>query len=575
MEGNTTLAAVPPADLVFVDGRVLTVDADFTVASALAVTDGVVAAVGDRAEVMAHAGPRTRVVDLRGGTLLPGINDAHLHGCAFGLTRPPLSLDLTPPAVRSVADVVRAVREAVREVPAGEWVVGHGWDLSSLAECAADPHRLPTRRDLDPVSPDHPVLLFSASGHATWVNSAALARAGVGRHTTGPSGAGVVTDGSGEPTGILQEGAQDLVHRAVPLPSRQAKTDAIRATLATLARLGVTSYTEPGLGPGGDVLMRGALGQDVLTAYRDLLERGELTARVGVLLLPSGMASTAEEFVRVLDGLHVTPSADPRRLAVLGVKIFADGIPLNRTSWMHEPYVGGGHGALCVGGHTDGERTAGLAEMIRHAHAAGLQVGVHATGDRCIDAVVDAFAAAAAGRPRPDARHYVIHGDFLTARSMKLLAEHGFGVNMNPTIKWAVADIEEEFVGPRRAAYEWPYRDALDAGVRVTSGSDAPVTFPDWRQGVSTMMLRKARGSGRVSGADQRIRLAEALRTYTADAAWQDFAEDWKGTLEVGKVADLCVVDGDLLATDPHDIPGLDVVFTAVGGEVVHEAPAV
>ncbi|MEV5884755.1 amidohydrolase family protein [Streptomyces sp. NPDC052020] len=142
---------------------------------------------------------------------------------------------------------------------------------------------------------------------------------------------------------------------------------------------------------------------------------------------------------------------------------------------------------------------------------------------------------------------------------------------MPRTRRWAVADIEEQYVGPERAAYEWPYRDALDAGVRVTSGSDAPVTFPDWRQGIATMMLREAKGSGRVSGADQRIRLAEAVRTYTADAAWQDFAESWKGSLEVGKAADLCVLAGDLRAADPHDIPHLPVVLTAVGGEVVHD----
>lgn len=568
---DIALTAAHPADLVFVNGSVLTVDPGFTVASALAVADGVVTAVGDRPEVMAHAGPGTRIIDLRGGTLLPGINDAHLHGCAFGMTRPPLSLDLTHPAVRSIADVAGAVRAAAGRTPAGEWIIGHGWDPGFLQECAADPGRLPGRRDLDPVSPHHPVLLYSASGHATWVNSAALARAGVDRHTPVPPGAVIVADEAGEPSGLLYEGAQDLVHRVLPPPSPEEKADAIRATLATLARLGVTSYTEPGLGPGGDRLMRGALGQDVLGVYQDLLARGELTARVSALLLPAGMSGGAEEFVRALEGMRVGPCADPRRFAVLGVKVFADGIPLNKTSWMHEPYVSGGHGALCVGGHTDAERTAGLEEMIRYAHAAGLQVGVHATGDRCIDTVVDAFAAAAAAHPRPDARHYVIHGDFLTARSMRELAAHGFGVNMNPTIKWTVADIEEEYVGPRRAAYEWPYRDALDAGVRVTSGSDAPVTFPDWRQGIATMMLREAKGSGRVSGADQRIRLAEAVRTYTVDAAWQDFAESWKGSLEVGKVADLCVLGGDLRAADPHDIPRLPVVLTAVGGEIVHD----
>ncbi|MFF4223650.1 amidohydrolase [Streptomyces abikoensis] len=560
-----------PADLVFVNGSVLTVDSRFTVASALAVTGGHISAVGDRDEVMAHAGPATRIVDLGGGTLLPGINDAHLHGCALGLTMPPLSVDVSHPAVRSLTDVAEAVRKAAETAPAGEWITGHGWDAGYLAECVADSSRLPTRHDLDAVSPHHPVLLYSATGHATWVNSAALARAGVDRDTPVPPGGVVVTDAAGEPTGLLQEGAQDLVHGALPVLSPEVRADAIRATLRTLARLGITSYTEPGLGPGGDALMRGALAHSTLDVYRRLLADGELTARVGVLLLPTGMTSTAEDFIRNLSAMDELPSADPRRLAVLGVKLFADGIPVNKTAWMHDPYIGGGCGSLCVGGETDDERVAQITEMIRYTHAAGYQAGVHVTGDRAIDTVVDAFAAAAAERPRPDARHYVIHGDFLTARSMRALARHGFGVNMNPTIKWTVADLEEEFVGPQRAGYEWPYRDAIDAGVIVTSGSDAPVTLPDWRQGVSTMMLRESRASGRVSGPDQRIRLAEALRTYTSDAAWQDFAEDWKGTLEVGKVADLCVLSDDLLTADPHDIPAIPVVFTAVGGEIVHD----
>ncbi|MGC0380268.1 amidohydrolase [Streptomyces sp. SAI-129] len=560
------------ADLVFLGGRVVTVDAEFSVASALAVTDGIISAVGERDDVAPFVGPGTRVVDLHGATLLPGINDSHLHGCAFGMATPPLSLDLGHPAVSCLADVAEAVREAAGRVPDGRWITGHGWDPGYLHECAFDPSRQPSRHDLDTVSPHHPVALYSFSGHATWVNSKALELIGVDRHTVAPPGGAVVVDESGEPTGLLHEGAQALVQNALPPLGRQERTDAIRSTLATLARLGVTSYTEPGLGPGGDGIMRGALGAQTLDVYRGLLADGELTARVGVLLLPTGMASTAEEFARALTARDEPGGTDPRRLAIHGVKVFADGIVPNRTAWMHEPYVGGGCGALCVGGETDTERVAEINAMIRHAHAAGHQLGVHVTGDRAIDTVADAFAAALAEHPRPDARHYVIHGDFLTAHSMKVLAEHGFGVNMNPTIKWTVADMEEAFVGPGRAAYAWPYRDALDAGVRVASGSDAPVTHPDWRQGVATMVLRESKAAGRISGPEQRIGLAEALRTYTIDAAWQDFADDWKGSLEPGKVADLCVLDGDLLTADPHDIPSMPVVLTVVDGQVVHDA---
>lgn len=559
------------ADLVFLGGRVVTVDAEFSVASALAVTGGIITAVGGHGDVAPLVGPGTRVVDLRGATLLPGINDSHLHGCAFGMATPPLSLDLGHPAVSCLADVAEAVREAAGRAPAGQWITGHGWDTGYLDECVGDPSRLPSRRDVDAVSPDHPVVLYSFSGHATWVNSKALELIGIDRHTVAPPGGAIVVDESGEPTGLLHEGAQDLVRNALPPLGRQERTDAIRSALATLARLGVTSYTEPGLGPGGDGIMRGALGTETLDVYRRLLADGELTARVGVLLLPTGMTSTAEEFARTLGDLGRSDDADPRRLAIHGVKVFADGIVPNKTAWMHEPYVGGGCGSLCVGGGSDAERITGIGAMIRHAHAAGHQLGIHVTGDRAADVVTDALAAAVAEHPRTDARHYVIHGDFLTAHSMKVLAALGFGVNMNPTIKWTVADMEEDFVGAERAAYAWPYRDALDAGVRVTSGSDAPVTAPDWRQGVATMVLRESKATGRVSGPDQRIALAEAIRTYTIDAAWQDFADDWKGSLEPGKVADLCVLGGDLLTADPHDIPEMPVLLTVVDGQVVHD----
>lgn len=559
------------ADLVFLDGRVVTVDAEFSVASALAVTGGVISAVGRRDDVAPLIGPHTRVVDLRGATLLPGINDSHLHGCAFGMATPPLSLDLGHPAVSSLGDVAEAVREAVGRVPGGQWITGHGWDTGYLDECVLDPSRRPSRRDLDAVSPDHPVVLYSFSGHATWVNSKALELIGIDRHTVAPPGGEIVVDETGEPTGLLHEGAQALVQNALPPLSRQERTDAIRSTLATLARLGVTSYTEPGLGPGGAGIMRGTLGAETLDVYRRLLADGELTARVGVLLLPTGMASTTEEFARGLAALDDAADADPRRLAIHGIKVFADGVVPNKTAWMHEPYVGGGCGSLCVGGGTDAERTAEIAAMIRLAHTAGHQLGIHVTGDRANDTVADALAAAMAEHPRPDARHYVIHGDFLTAHSMQVLAAHGFGVNMNPTIKWTVADMEEEFVGAERAAYAWPYRDAIDAGVRVASGSDAPVTYPDWRQGVATMMLRESKAAGRVSGPEQCIGLAEAIRTYTIDAAWQDFADDWKGSLEPGKVADLCVLDGDLLTADPRDIPNMPVVLTVMDGLVVHD----
>ena len=542
-------------------------DAACSVRSALAILDGHILAIGDD-DLASLVGPATRIVELEGRTVLPGINDAHCHALAFGLDRPPFNLDLTYPTVTSIGDVAAAIAAAVQDRAPGEWIVGSGWDPGFLAECVSEPGRVPTRHDLDAVSPDNPVYLQDFSYHTAWVNSLALERAGYDRSTVAPVGATIGRDPDGTPNGYLTEGARYAIRDLLPTPTHDMRMAAVRSAIATMNALGITSLTEPGIGPGD---AGGGMAEGGLEVYRDLEASGELRARITVLILAVKMSRSYEEFEHNLTTLRLPDYRDPRLVNVVGVKIMADGIPPNRTSWMHEPFIGGGCGGLTVGGDSDPERLETLRRMILLSHRLGYQVGVHITGDRGIDAVVDAFAEALEHHPRSDPRHYVIHGDFMTPHSLAVCARNGFGVSMNPTIKWTIADLEEAFVGPERAAYEFPYRSALDADVTVTSGSDAPVTFPDWRQGVATMVLRESKASGRVSGPEQRITLMEALRTYTSAAAWQDFADEWKGSLEPGKVADLCVLDGDLLVADPHDIPTMPILLTLLGGHAVHD----
>ncbi|MGW0821049.1 amidohydrolase [Streptomyces sp. NPDC002845] len=557
--------------LVLTGGQVLTVDRDFTVTEGVAVRGRDILATGSDAEMRALAGPGTRVVELGGRTVLPGLNDSHLHGAAYGMTKPPFAIDVGHPAVGSIADIAAVVRREVRAARPGEWIVGLGWDPGYLAECLADPRRFPHRRDLDAVAPHHPVCLTDFSSHMVWANSEALRRCGVDAGSTPPPGGVIDRDGDGEPTGILREAAQRLVQAALPTPTIAQRRQAIQGVVRELHARGITSYTEPGLGPGGTGTLFGGLSTDNWTAYAELAAAGELDARVSVLLLPAPMGGSADDVRKGLEELRRPASADPRRLNAIGVKIFADGVPPNRTAWMSEPYPEGGHGALCVHGDTPALQVEELREMIGLAHEAGFQLGVHVTGDRAIDTVVDAFVAANAAAPRPDARHYVIHGDFIGPGSLAVLAEHGYGVNMNPAIKWTVSDLMDEVVGPERSAYQWPVRSAIEAGVRVCASSDAPITEPDWRQGVAAMMLRESKASGRTSGPEQRVTLAEALRAYTATPAWQDFADDFKGTIEPGKAADLCVLDRPLLALDPHDITDVQVDLTVFDGRVVHE----
>ncbi|WP_306319110.1 MULTISPECIES: amidohydrolase family protein [unclassified Streptomyces] len=275
-------------------------------------------------------------------------------------------------------------------------------------------------------------------------------------------------------------------------------------------------------------------------------------------------------------GAHfrVPESADPRRPRLLGVKIFADGVPAHGTAWMNRTYAdGSGHGGLCLHGDTTAEQAAELAEMVRTVHAAGLQAGIHVTGDRAIEAAVEALADALREQPREEAaRHSLIHCNFPSPAALHTMAELGIGASMNPGLRWPASDMITKILDADHAERAFPLRSALAAGVRTTTGSDAPCVAPDWLRGLSSAMLRDTRDDSSPVGPAERVSLAEAVRSCTATAAWQDHAEDWKGTLEPGKVADLCVLGGSLLNTPPPELPTLQVDMTLVEGEVVHTA---
>lgn len=553
---TAALAASPAAggvtaDLVVLNGRVLVMDDRFRVAQALAVRGGRLLAIGSNRDVRRLAGRRTRVVDAAGGTVLPGINDSHLHLNALGLTVPPFSYNVD---TATIPELVEIVREAVAAVPSPDsWVRGQGWNDNRLP-------RPPDRGDLDPVSGDHPVILTDFSFHAVAVNSVALRLAGITRDTVPPTGGVIEKDASGEPTGVLRETAQGLVRGIVPPFTRDEVSRSVDAGIALLHSLGITSVTEPGID------------QNTLGIYAEKARAGGLGVRVTALL--SGGTAPAQ-LRDVLAAHRPLTGVDPRVLRVAGVKLFADGIPTAaRTAWLHEPYLDGTNGSLVVAGATVAEQVANLHRMIGMVVAAGFQIGTHATGDATIDAVVAGYLKAM-GRDwrRTDLRHYVIHGDLTPPATLRTMARHDIGVNMNGTIKFLLGRTLDEIIGPERTDYQWPYRTALDAGVRVSSASDAPVTMPNWLQGVMAARLREGMFGG-VAGEAERISVREGLVTYTRTPAWQDHASAWKGTLEPGRVADVTIVDGDVLGADPHDLITFGVTTTIVGGRVVHESGA-
>jgi predicted amidohydrolase YtcJ len=348
------------------------------------------------------------------------------------------------------------------------------------------------------------------------------------------------------------------------LCSEQDRIAAIRKAWQELARLGITSYTEPGIGPGEDDGETGCFGTAVLETYASLAGSREQTARVTLLRLFGYLdgPSSIDDYRRGLE--TPAPSADSRWLSIPGVKIFADGIPPMRTAWTNEPYRDGGHGALLTGDGNEQERLCDFRTMVSMAHERGLQVAVHATGDRTIEEFISVVEKLG-GAERLG--HYVIHGDLITREQIERLKSARMGIALQPLIADQTADWLAQAVSEATVKQAWPMDKLVGNALNAILSSDAPVASPDWRRVIASAALQLERRDVVV---DESI-LTELLRMYTAIPAIQDGAADWKGTLEVGKVADICVLEHDPLANDASALPNIEVDMTMVGGRIVHD----
>lgn len=561
------------ADSIYVNGKVYTFAGGKEPAEALAVKGDRLLAVGSTGEIRELASAATQVIDLKGRTVLPGINDSHTHAAMYGGSRPPLTLDLSYPAVRSIADIKEAVRARAAELKPGEWIRGNGWNEGYLEECLADPGRQLTKADLDEVAPHNPVYLVHFTQHQLVANSRALELAGITRDTTTEPGSAIVKDPlTGEPTGVLVElPAQGLLMRAVPPWTREEKRAAILAMMREMNARGITSVTDAALGPGGSGYQGGLLGSECISVYNDLHNEEAMTVRVNILYLfgEYGAISLAD-LRRSIEEIGIHSGFGDDWLQIGGIKLFADGIPQTKTAWLSEEYPDGGKGSLVLPGTTEEERVAELTHMIRFAHTHGFQCGIHVIGDRAISACIDALARAQEEHPAA-LRHYLIHCDLVVPADISRLARLGVGVSAQPILKWLFSDVIDRMLGLERSEWQFPVRSLMEAGVPVSFSSDAPVTEPDWLQGVEAAVLRRSKASGVVRGENQRIGVREAVRAYTVGGAWQDRKEKRKGTLEPGKLADFCVLDQDIFAVPPEEIHALKVVTTVAGGKLVYE----
>jgi predicted amidohydrolase YtcJ len=548
------------ADLVLLNGTIITLDSQDNIAEAVAVKDGKVVIVGTDREVQRSAGRGTMRIDLRGSTVTPGLLDAHAH-FAYGGTRRLYLLDLSYPNVKSVTDVVALVAAQVAQLEPGDWVQGAGWDEGKLSEL-----RYIYASDLDSVSADNPVWLNHTMGHYGVANSRALRLAGVDRNTPDPPGGTIDRDPDGRPTGVLKESAQDLVSSLIP----EFSPEQVRAGIRELAREFnaecMTGVKDPGIGG------------DTWEAYQDVLAAGDLTVRV-FILWSGARGRWIIERVGSFTKPYVSTGDD--HLISGGVKLYLDGSGGARTAWLYDDWnkdfddLDKGNRGYPV---NDPEQ---VRERIRMFHDAGLHVSVHAIGDRAIDWVVDSYASALRANPVAGLRHGIIHANIPTERAIDLMAElqqtyDAAYPEPSATFMWWIGDTYAGNFGPDRSRRLNPFRTYLEKGVRWAQGSDYYVTPFAARYGLWASIVRETLlgvFGPHPFGKDESIDIGAALRSYTIWSARQMFLEDKIGSIEVGKYADLAVWDRNLYDVPAAEIRDLRCEMTVFDGRIVYRNP--
>ncbi len=530
------------ADLLLFGGVVHTLEADHPTVDAIAVRGDRIVALGD--EALALRGDDTRAIDLGGRAVLPGLHDAHAHFIGLGKTLQNLGLNGT-----ASADQVREkVLQACAGAAPGEWIYGRGWDQNDWEET-----RFPSWKDLQGCD-DNPVYLSRVDGHALWVNDVALKLAGIHKGTADPDGGRILRDDLGIPTGVLVDNAETLVLDLVPAPTHeQLVARALRAQDECL-RLGLTSVTDAGVDAAG------------FAVYEELGSTGRLKIRIHAMV--QGEAALIEQQL----ALGPRPDLHDHHLSVRAIKLYADGALGSRGAALLAPYSDEpGHSGLVV---TDPDE---IHAVSLRALRAGFQVCTHAIGDRGNRVTLDAYARAlddlrAETGTVPDHRFRVEHAQVLHLDDIPRFAALGVLPSMQPTHATSDMPWAGDRLGTGRLAGAYAWRRLLDTGTRMPLGSDFPVESPDPLWGIYAAVTRQGH-AGQPDGGwlpDQRLTAAEAVRGFTVDAAYGSFEEDLKGTLAVGKLADLVVLSRDILAVAPAEILDTEVLMTVVGGEVVH-----
>jgi predicted amidohydrolase YtcJ len=534
-------SAQPAASLVLLNGKIWTANDAQPRAEAVACLGSRIAAVGSNAEIRRWVGAGTETIDVGGKLVLPGFNDAHVHFFSGGENLAGVQLR----DAKSEDEFRRRIAEFAVKQPAGRWITGGGWDHENWT-----PARLPTRQSIDAASAGHPVFVERLDGHMGLANSAALQLAGIARETPDPPGGTIVRDAGGEPTGVLKDAAMERMYRAIPAPSQDQIADAVRAAMRYAAENGVTSVQDMSAAP------------QILRVYQPLLARGELTVRI------SGHQPLATWERLAAVGLRADFGGE--KLHIGGLKGFADGSLGSTTAFFFEPYL-------------DAPNTSGLAnsEMIPEskmqthildADRAGLQVAVHAIGDKANHIILGMYEEAMRQNGARDRRFRIEHAQHLRMEDIPRFGKLHVIASMQPYHcvddgRWA-----EKRIGPERAKGTYAFRALLDSGAVLAFGSDWDVAPMQPLMGIYAAATRRTLDGKHPDGwvPEQKITVAEAIRAYTMGSAYASFEERIKGSIEPGKVADMVVVSDDILSIPAVEIERVRVETTVFDGKAIY-----
>jgi predicted amidohydrolase YtcJ len=526
--------------LLLTNGRVWTVNPQQKEAEAVAIAGKKIIALGSTAEILKLKGPRTATIDLDGKRVLPGFNDAHVHFFAGGA-------NLTGPQLRyskSQTEFRNTLEAFVHHVPKGRWVTGGNWDHENWR-----PADLPTRQLIDPVTPDRPVLIKRLDGHMSLANSLALKLAGVDKNTKDVPGGVIVRDADGNPTGILKDAAQALVSRVIPPATEDQIISAIRAAQVYANAQGVTSVQDMSAAP------------EVFRAYQSMVKEGLLRVRI------SGHQPLATW--ERLAAVGVRADFGNEYLHIGAMKGYADGSLGSTTALLFQPYL-------------DSPNTSGIASAelanpeqmwrnIQGADGAGLQIAIHAIGDKANNTILDFYERLEREGGKRDRRLRIEHAQHLIADDVPRFGKLGVIASMQPYHciydgRWA-----EKRIGPERAKTTYAFRTLIDSGAMLAFGSDWDVAPMTPLMGIYAAVTRRTLDNKRPEGwvPEQKITVEEAVRAYTMGSAYASFDEKLKGSIEPGKVADLIVLSDDIFTIDPVKIADTKVLITLFDGKVI------